>query len=165
MIVQHVAPSVQHLGFSPPGRTMRRIRDPFIDVIDFRCDKYGSGFNLALGCSLRQFVRHNPKPLHCLFDQHFYHLPRELFDFQTSVDEQVTNLTVLQPLFVQEVQRWFGLLADIETARESALANKSPEFTLGLFPVPSPHYNEIIRQLDLITTQQFIGNSRTKYSN
>jgi len=156
LIVRHVAPAVRPFGFSPPGRTMRRVRDHFVDVIDFRCGKYGERALVAFGCGLRPFIKGNPKPWECTFElQHFTAWPDESLAFKGSVEEQVASLQIFAPLFVAEVDRWFGLLRDLRFARLAADQNDpTGPSAVAMFRVPSPAYEEAVQQLQAIMDEE-----------
>jgi hypothetical protein len=152
LLVQHVAPAVQPLGFGAPGRRMQRQRDPFVDVIEFGCHKWGDRVQLSLGCGLRAFVPPNPHPWSCPFArQHFPAWPDDALVFADTVEEQEARLAAFRPLFVAEVQRWFALLPDLHAARRAADHNDPDSPTaVGHFAVPSRAYDEVVRQLQAL---------------
>ena len=150
LYVRHVAPSFCAVGFRRPGRTMRRYRADFVDVIDFHCGKYNDRANISFGCGLRMFVKQNPRPWHCTFD----HWPHDetltrLLEFQENEDAQVEAFSQLQPLLLGRAERWFALLPDLLTAREAAARNTAvDDASVATFRVPSPAHGEALRLLD-----------------
>lgn len=150
LICQFVAPAAERLGFGPhAGATMYRERGPFLDVINFRCHKWADRAAVAFGCDLASSARRNPKPWHCAFElQHFRAWSEDALSFQASEAEQIRALERFRPLFVDEVNRWFGILADLETARRAAEHN-DPDgpHAVGLWSVPSPAAEEVLRRL------------------
>ncbi|MGE5609690.1 MAG: DUF4304 domain-containing protein [Bacillota bacterium] len=153
LIVQHAAPAVKPLGFGAPGRTMRRYRQDFVDVIDFRCSKWNDRAVVAFGCDLRQFPKFdvpNPKPWECTFGfQPLDAWPERLLEFQGSVETQIESLRAFTPLFAAEVQRWFGLLPSLQVVREAVDHNTFPgPNCIGSFKIPSPAYHEAVRKLE-----------------
>lgn len=150
LIVRHVAPAVCSLGFMQPGRTMRRWRPDFVDVIDFRCGKWNDCFQVTFGCELLRNVRTNPKPWNCSFYvQPTDVWPERLLQFKDTTEDQVLALEALSPMFAAEAARWFGLLPTLQAARSAADRN-SPmsRNAVGSFNVPSPRYEEVVRLLE-----------------
>lgn len=156
LIVQYAAPAVQPLGFATQGRTMRRWRPDFVDVIDFRCGKWNDRAVVSFGCGLRRFVKQNPKPSDCTFQlQSQFSWPEDLLMFKDSEEEQIAALNEFAPLFAAEAERWFGLLPDIATARDVVDQNVWPgQLSVALFKVPSPAYREAVRKLEAVMADE-----------
>ncbi len=153
LLVQHLAPSVIDLGFNNPGRTMRRFRGEFVDIIDFRCYKYNGRAVISLGCGLRKFMKNNPKPVNCIFHvQPFDSLNENWLNFHNSADEQIQSFEEFAPFFTKEVELWFDLFPDIQTAIKAASNNtfSGPDH-VAMFNVPSPAYDRAIEQLNSLS--------------
>lgn len=159
LIVVHAAPAVQPLGFLALGRTMRRLRKDFVDVIDFRCGKWGDRAQVSFGCGLRKFVKENPKPWDCTFYVQPHEVwPSALLEFKRSPEEQVAALEAFAPLFAAEAERWFALLPDLRTARIAADRNtwSGPSSVAG-FNVPSPAHEDAVKKLESALADEEAG--------
>lgn len=149
LIVVYLAPSIVHLGFSNPGRTMRRFRSHFVDIVDFRCGKWNDQFVITFGCGLKKYVKNNPKPWECIFYiQPFNPWSYPYLFFQDTSEDQINALQTFLPIFAFEVERWFGLFPNVKTAIEAASNNKpSGPDHVAMFNVPSRVYDWAIEQL------------------
>jgi len=152
LLAQHVAPSVSELGFGQPGKTMRRYRNDFVDIIDFRCGKWNDRFIISFGCGVRKYIKNNPKPWDCAFYiQPSNAWPNRLLKFQETTGDQILAFKDLNLLLINEAEKWFDHFSSPKKALESARKNKPDRDNhVGLYKIPSPAYDELETQIKSI---------------
>jgi hypothetical protein len=157
IFVAHLAPAICELGFTGPGRTMRRFRGPMVDVVDIRCGKYSERAVLTFGFGIRHFLDRNPKPVDCIlrYRPPFVDESKGPLVFRESEESQVDAMLGARDLLQTEARSWFSLvesrvsiLGEAQDAKWRGLGSN------GQIRLGSPIHLELLRQLDWLLTNQ-----------
>jgi hypothetical protein len=133
LLAPAVSPALEELGFVHPGRTMWRIRQDFVDVVELRSDREGRALLVEFGCALRATARHQPTPDVCDFrTSPRFGLGFERLTFCASAEAQREQLRTLAPLIRDHAAQWFMRLDSFASALEAL--RRDPMRTAAAYP-------------------------------